>query len=145
MAEIDLDVGPLLEPERAGSLVCTDAEQRLVRDDVTSTALPACDALELPQLLERVDADVRVGADADADASRRHPLDGEEAVAEVRLGGRAHADSRSGLGEQVELPAIGVGRVHDGGPLAQAARPLQQLDRADAVLRETLFDLARLL
>ena len=56
--------------------------------------LPACDPVELTQLLERVDAHVRVGADAEPDAAVQEPLDRQEAVAEIRLGRRARADAR---------------------------------------------------
>ena len=89
------DVVPLLETKRTRSFVGTEAEQRLGRDDVTTARLPARDSLELAQLFERIDPDVRVGADAEADAARRDALDGQEAVAEVRLRRRAHADAGS--------------------------------------------------
>ena len=49
------------------------------------------------------------------------------------------------LGEEVELAVVGVGRMDDGGPWAQAACTGQELDRPDAVLLEALVDLARLL
>jgi CDP-diacylglycerol--glycerol-3-phosphate 3-phosphatidyltransferase len=144
MPEIDLDVVPLLEPERAGAFVGAEAQEALRGDDVSAAALPARDPLELAQLLQRIDANVRVGADAQADAPLAHPLHGEEAVAEVRLGRRAGADARARRGDQVELGAVGVGGVDDRRSLAEAARPLQQLDGTDAVLGEALLDLAGL-
>ena len=49
------------------------------------------------------------------------------------------------VAEQVELGAVGVRRVDDRRPLAEAARVGEQLDRAHAVLGEALLDLARLL
>src|SRR5205823_5697694 len=81
---------------------------------------------------------------ADPDAALAHPLDREEAVAEVRLRCRACADPRTRLRDQVQLGAVGVRGVNDRGPFAQAAGALEQLDRADAVLREALLGLARL-
>src|SRR5512133_1509058 len=144
MPEIDLDGVPLLEPERAGAFVGTEAQEALRRDHVAAAALPARDPFELAQLLQRIDANVRVGADAQADAPLAHPLDREEAVAEVRLGRRAGADARARSGDQVELGAVGVRGVDDRRSLAEAARPLQQLDGTDAVLGEALLDLAGL-
>ena len=70
---------------------------------------------------------------------------GQEAVAEVGLGRRAGADTRAGAREQVELGAVGMRCVHDRRALAEAAGPVEQLDRPDAVLGEALLDLARLL
>src|SRR5947207_12598711 len=145
MDEVDLDVVPLLEAERARSFVRAEAEQRLGRDHIAAAALAACDPLELAQLLERIDADIRVGADADADAALAHPLDGQKAVSEVRLRRRTRADARTGLRDQVELGAVGVRGVHDSRALAQAPAPVEQLDRADAVLGEAFLDLPRLL
>ena len=71
-------------------------------------------------------------------------LDGQEAVAEVRLGGGARAHARARLPEQVELAPVGVRRVHDGGSTSQAAAVGEELDRPHAVLGDALLDLARL-
>ena len=79
-----------------------------------------------------------------ADAAVLHPRDGQEAVAEVRLGRRADADARSCRREQVELAAVGVGRVDDGRARAEAALAIEQLDRPEAVLGEAFVDLPRL-
>ena len=144
MRKVDLDVIPFLEAERARALVGAEAEQRLGGDDVAAARLAPRDPLELAQLLERIDADVGVRADADPDAAGAHALDRQEAVAEVRLRRQACTDTRAGTGEQVELGAVGVRRVHDGRALAEAAGPIEQLDRPDAVLGEALLDLARL-
>ena len=76
MGEIDEHVVPVLEAERACTLVGTEAEKRLRGDDVSPTRLTPRDPLELAQFLERIDADVRVGADADAYAARADALDG---------------------------------------------------------------------
>src|SRR5439155_19786841 len=145
MGEINLDVVPLLESERAGALVRAEAEQGLGRDHVAASALAARDPFELPQLLERVDAHVRVRADADADAALADALDRQESVTEVRLGRRAGADARAGAGDQVELRAVGMRGMHDRRALAQATRPVEQFDRTDAVLYQAFLDLARLL
>ena len=72
-------------------------------------------------------------------------LCGKEAVAEVCLGRRARADDCAGRGEEVELGAVRVGRMHDRRALGEAAGARQQLDRAAAVLGEALLDLLRLL
>ena len=107
-------------------------------------ALSPRDAVELAELLERVYADVRVGADAHPDASMQYALNRQEAVAEIRLGRRARADPRAALGEQVELVPVGVRRVHDRRARAEAAAVGEELDRPETVLGEALLDLARL-
>src|SRR6184192_3173000 len=93
MLEIDADLPPRFEPERCGALVGAEAEQRVRRDDVAAAGAASCDALQLAQLLERVDTDIRVGADADPDPALADLLDGAEAVAEIGLRRRAHADT----------------------------------------------------
>ena len=103
MAEVDLDVRPRVEPERGGALAPSRSQQLARRDDVAPQLLPPGDALELAQLLERVDADVRVRADAERDPALEQAADRREAVAEIRLRRRADADPRAGVGEQVEL------------------------------------------
>ena len=72
-------------------------------------------------------------------------LGGEEPVAEVGLRRRARADRRPGRGEEVELGTVGMRRVHDRRPLAEAAGAGEELDRPAAVLGEALLDLPRLL
>src|SRR5262249_47952648 len=91
------------------------------------------------------DAGVRVRADAQADATLAKRLDRREAVTEVRLRRGAKADTRTGVGEQVELAIVGVRGVDDGGARSEAAGLGQELDRPDTVLGEALLDLARLL
>src|SRR5438093_9777907 len=103
MVEVDLSVVPGLEPEGARTLVRAAAQKRADREHVPTSRLPPRDPLELAELLERIDAHVRVGADADSDPARTDALDGQEAVAEVRLRRRARADPRAGAGEEVEL------------------------------------------
>src|SRR4029450_6678141 len=103
MLEIDGDLPPRLEPERGAPLVCPKAEQRVRRDDVAAAGAPPGDAFQLAQFLERVDADIRVGADADPDPPLAQLLHRREAVAEVGLGCQAEAESRAGVGEPLAL------------------------------------------
>src|SRR5919204_796776 len=128
--EVDLDVVPVVQPERARPLVGAEAEQRLGGEDVAPAGPAACDSLELAQFFQRVDAYVRVGADADADAARAHALDREEAVPEIRLRRRAGADARSRAREQVELVAVGVRRMYHRRALAQAPGAAQRRRRS---------------
>src|SRR4051812_12054360 len=102
MVEIDQDVVPLLEAERACTFVGAEAQKRFRRDDVPPARLTPRYSLELAQLLERIDADVRVRADADADATRADALDRQEAVTEIRLRRQASADTRARALEQIE-------------------------------------------
>ncbi len=144
MAQVDLDVVPVLETESAGALVGAEAEERLGGDDMAASALASRDSLELPELFEWIDADVRVGADADPDASLAHALDRQEPVAEICLCRRTGTDARTGARDQVELAAVGMRCMDDRRPLAQAAGAVEQLDGTQPVLLETLLDLARL-
>jgi len=91
------------------------------------------DALQLAQLLERVDPDIRVGADADPDPTLAQLLHRREAVAEVGLGCQAQADSCAGIGDQIQLESVCVGGVHDGRSGPEAATVGQQLDRPQAL------------
>jgi CDP-diacylglycerol--glycerol-3-phosphate 3-phosphatidyltransferase len=145
MSKVELDVGPRLETQRGGAFVGTEAEQRLDRDDVAPARLTACDSLELTELLEWIDAHVRVRADADPDRALAQTLDWNEAVAEVRFSRRARTDARTGLGDEIEFGPIGVRGVDDRRLRAEATGAREQLDRADAVLGEALVDLALLL
>ncbi len=145
MAQVDRDVVPLVDPERGGSVGSPDRKQRLGRNHASAPRLAAGDPLELAELLERVDADVRVGADAERDPTGEDALDGQEAVAEIGLGRRARADPSARPRGEIELAAVGVGRVHDRGSLAQATGAVEELDRPDAVLGDALLDLAGLL
>jgi hypothetical protein len=73
--QVDLDLRPLLEAERCRALVRSDRKERVDGQDVTAPRLPACNAVELAQLLEGVYPNVRVGADAHPYASVQHTLD----------------------------------------------------------------------
>jgi hypothetical protein len=75
----------------------------------------------------------------------QHAGDRQEPVAEVRLRRRAHADPCACRGEEVELAAVGMRRVHDRRPRAETAGLVEQLDRPLAGLGGAFFDLARLL
>src|SRR5688500_829649 len=95
VAEVDLDLRPGVETQGPRSDLGPERVQLVAREDAAAAGLPPCDAFELAQLLERVDPDVRVGADTDRDTSCADALGGEEAVAEVRLRRRAGADRRA--------------------------------------------------
>jgi hypothetical protein len=143
--EVDRRVGPRLEPERCGTLVGAEAEERAGIAHLAGLRPPSGGRFELAEFLERVDPHVRVGADADPDPPLAEALERREAVAEVGLRGRADADPRGSVRQKVELAIVGVRGVDDGGSGAEAAGALEQLDGADPVLGKALLDLARLL
>src|SRR6202040_3143870 len=116
---------PLLQAEGAGALVGAEREQCPGGDDVATPGLAPRDPLQLAQLLERIDADVGVGADADPDPAGAHALDRQETVAEVRLRRQTCADTRTGTGNQIELGAVGVRRMHHRRVLAEAAGAIE--------------------
>src|SRR6187455_2249936 len=93
----------------------------------------------------RIDTDVGVRADADADPALADGECGGEAVAQVGLGRRADADPASAFGEQIELMPVRVCGMDDGGERAQAPGLVQQLDRPHPMLGHALLDLTRLL
>jgi len=132
-------------PTRRRSAGRADREQVVHGENVPPAGLAPRDPIELAQLLERVDPHVRVRSDAEPYGAVEEPLDGQEAVAEVRLGRRAGAYARAGGREQVELAPIRVRRVDDGRARAETAALVEQLDRPEPVLGEGLLDLARLL
>ena len=129
----------------ARALDRTDPEQLLGREDPSPARLTAGDALDLAELLERVDPHVGVGADAERDRSLANRGNPEKAVAEVGLGRRADADPRAGRREEVELLVARVRCMDDRRLRGEAARVGEELDRAASVLREALLDLAWLL
>src|SRR5581483_12244165 len=145
VVEVHRAVGPAVDPERGRALVGAEREQRVERDDAAAPCRAPRDPVELAELLERVDADVRVGAGADADPAFAEPPDRREAVPEARLRRRAETDARAGLGEQVELRVRRMRGVDDGRARPEATRPGEQLDRREPVLRAALLDLPRLL
>ena len=65
--EVDVDLRPGLEPQRASADLAAERVQLVRGEHAAPPGLPPRDALELAELLERVDADVRVRADADRD------------------------------------------------------------------------------
>src|SRR5712692_1409858 len=103
MREVRVDVTPGVEAERNGAVDRADREQLRERDDVPAAGLPARDPLELAELLQGIDAHVGVGTDRDRDAALEQALDRREAVAEVRFGRGAEANTGTGVGQQVEL------------------------------------------
>jgi CDP-diacylglycerol--glycerol-3-phosphate 3-phosphatidyltransferase len=72
------------------------------------------------------------------------PFDGEEAVREIRLCGRARTHAGSSGCEEVELLAVRMRCMDDRRARREAAARVEKLDRTQAVLGETLLDLTRL-
>jgi hypothetical protein len=122
-----------------------DLPQLVGCEDSAPTFLPPGDTLELAELFERVDADVRVGADAERDSAMPHANGREEAVSEISLCRRAGADRRAAVAQKVELRTVRMGRVDDRRPVAEAAAVGEQLDGTPAMLREAFLDLPGLL
>jgi CDP-diacylglycerol---glycerol-3-phosphate 3-phosphatidyltransferase len=145
MAEVYLDVRPGLEPEGGGSVLRPDSEQLFGGDDVSPQLLSPGGAFELPQLFERVDPHVRVGADAERDPVGTESFHRHEPVAEICLRRRAEADPCPSFREEAELPVVCVSPVDDRRAGPQAAGVREELDRAYPVLGQALLDLPRLL
>src|SRR6185295_4972346 len=141
MAEVGLDPRPLAQSERFRPLGRSDLVELGDRDDVSPELLAARHAFELAQLLQRVEAHVRVRADAERDPMLADPRDREEAVAEIRLGQGTDADACAGARKERELALVGMRPVDDGRVRAEAAGAREELDWADAVLRQALLDL----
>ena len=147
VAQVDLDRGPA---RRAASARAPSAEPISSSSSVVKMPAPARlaarDPLELAQLLERVDPHVRVRADAERDRRARAP---------PRRGGTRRRDRpRSSGRRRCALPWRRAGRARRRSrasrgrsvvAVVEAAGVGEQLDRAAAVLREALLDLARLL
>src|SRR5215210_2961010 len=83
---------------------------------------PAGARLYLPELLERVDPRVGVGAHLEPDAEPQDALCWEESVAEVPLGRGARAHARAALGEKAQLSLVRVGGVDHGRAPAEEPR-----------------------
>ena len=114
---------PRPRPSRSASSASTEMTPRV----------PVCrraDALELAQLLERVDADVRVGADAEPDPAvrRRARPAGSRRRGSPRSSGRRRCARRRRASRSSSC-AVGVRRVHDRRARAEAALAVEQLDR----------------
>ena len=140
----DLIVG---EPEARSPVARQLAPQVSVRAEqrVPGEALTPGARLELTQLLERIDPDLGVAAHGQADARRAVGQGRRPAVAQVALGrGTGHHDGAA-VRQQLDVGVRHVDPVHDACALAQKARPVQQLDRAAAVLALALLQLAGLL
>src|SRR5262245_23557723 len=105
MGEVDVDVAPRVQAQRASAYLLAERVELVRREDAAATGLATSDALELSQLLEGIDADIGVGADRDRDRARPDALRRQEAVPEVRLRGRARADGRTRGREQIQLGA----------------------------------------
>src|SRR5262245_2378253 len=128
MLEVDLDLWPRVEPERARAVSRADRQQ-LPR--LEHSAAPGCassDALELAKLLERVDAHVGVRADRGPDAPLEESGRWSEAVSKIGLRRRAHAHGRPGGGDEIQLDLVCMRGVHDGRARGEAPGSLQELD-----------------
>ena len=137
--------GPTRRARARPLLARADLEEALDGDHVAAKLLAARDALDLAQLLQRVDPHVRVGADAERDRAREQALERWEPVAEVRLGRGAEAHAGACLRQEVELALVGVRPVDDRRARPEAPGLREQLDGPQAVLGQALLDLARLL
>src|SRR3954453_13136063 len=111
MLEVYLDIRPPVESQGCGALVRAEAQERRDRHDVALPCAAPGDAFQLAQLFERVDAHVRVRADAEPDPALAELLHRPEAVAEVSFGRGTEAAARSGIFEQVDVPRVGMPRV----------------------------------
>src|SRR6185436_4984877 len=105
--EVDLDLTPRVESQSASAVRAADRPQRVRVEHAASAVLPPRDALQLAELLEGVDPNVRVTPDAERDPAVEHADRRDEAVAQVGLGRRAGADRRAAVPQQVELGAVG--------------------------------------
>ncbi len=138
--------GQSVEPERARALRPSRSEEHRGRDHVAAQRLAAGDPLELAELLERIDADVRVRADAEADPAARDPLDRERSRrrGSPPSSGRRRS-ARPACASRSSSASDACVAVDDRRARTEAARLGEQLDRPQAVLGEALLDLARLL
>src|SRR6185503_10432262 len=147
MVEVDGDRARLGEAEGRAAVgdelaphVARRGEER-----VAGLALAPRAGLELADLLERVDADLRVAADREADAGVAVAQRREESVAQVALGRRARHDDRPRPREEVDVAVGDVDAVDDARALAEESAAREQLDRRAAVLGVALGELAALL
>src|SRR5262249_22430495 len=140
-----LDRRPLVEADRGGAVAAPDREQLGRAEDLSCAGVSSCGALELAELFERVDPDVRVGADAEGDAALDPRTHGGAAVAEVGLRGRAKTDACSRLGDEVELCVVGLGRMDERRRRGQAPGTGENLDRPQTMLLEAVLHLSFLL
>src|SRR5207249_1756608 len=76
-------VGPRVETERASARLGPEGQELVRRENAATSGLAPCDALELAELFEGIDADVGIGADAQRDGAGADSLGGEEAVPEI--------------------------------------------------------------
>ena len=109
VCQVDVNLRPRLQPERASALVGAKAQQPFHGEHAAFARLATSDSLDLAQLRERVDADVRVGADAERDPAVLDARGGEKAVREVGLCRGARADRCTALLEQIQRDLFAVG------------------------------------
>ena len=112
---------------------------------VAGLAFTPGERLHLPQLLERVDPDLLVGADREPDARVAVAQSGQHAVAEVGLGGGTGDDDRVRLGQQPHVAVVDVDRVDHARARAEEAGSCEQLDRRASVLGGDLLEFTPLL
>jgi hypothetical protein len=95
---------------------------------VARAALAARERLELPRLLERIDAHLRVAADGDRHAGVEVGQRGEVPVAQAALGGRARDDGRAAVRQPPDVVGLDVDAVDDRRARPEEAGAAQQLD-----------------
>lgn len=95
--------------------------------------------VKLARVFEGIDLGLAVGAEGDADAAFHDAIRGENAVAEIALGGGAGADGGVFRSDHGDFIGGGVGGV-DGGPVgAEQSGVAQQGDGGVAVFAEASF------
>ena len=133
MVEVDLQIRPRVETERASALVGAEAEQPLGAEDTSPAGLAASDPLHLAQFLERVDPHVRVRPDAERDAAVLDPRGRKEPVGEFHYLGvdEARAAAAAAAEAGVELVLLLAAYARGGLPRmrqSSAAEYLSQLE-----------------
>ena len=104
VCEVDLDLRPGVEAE--GARTCSSRSVQLLRrEDPAPAGLAPRDALELAELLERVDAHVRVRADAERDRARTGSArpEGSRRRGRLRSSGRRRRSCRLRRGGRARL------------------------------------------
>ena len=137
--------GHVSSPSARAPRLRPEAEELLGREDPATAGLAPRDPLELAELLEGIDAHIRVRPDAERDPAGPNPLGWQEAIAEICFRRRAGTDRGSRGSEEIELGAVGMGRMNDRRSGTETAGARQELDRSQPVLGDAFLDLLRLL
>src|SRR5918992_911891 len=143
--EVDVDLVPFVQPEGSCASGRAELEEALGLDHVSAERQSPGGPFDLTQLLEGIDAHIRVGADAERDPALDQGLERGEPVSEVCLRGRTQADERARLGQEIQLVLVGMRRVDDRRPRPETPALGKELDGPETVFGEALLDLARLL